>query len=108
VSKSCLVDTNVLLRFFTGEPPDMAERARAIVVDADSGKFQIEIPSLIVAETIYTLESFYEVPKADVCEKLLVFLRSRGIAPQEPEIMLDGGHWGHISTFNNSPGNVKG
>ena len=89
MSKSCLVDTNVLLRFFTGEPPDMAERARAIVVDADSGKFQIEIPSLIVAETIYTLESFYEVPKADVCEKLLVFLRSRGIAPQEPEIMLD-------------------
>jgi len=89
VSKSCLVDTNILLRFFTGDPPEMAERARAIVADADSGKLQLEIPALIVAETLYTLESFYEMRKADVCEKLLVFLRSRGIAPREPEIVLD-------------------
>ena len=89
MSKSCLVDTNILLRFFTGDPPEMAERARAIVADADSGKLQLEIPALIVAETLYALESFYEMPKADVCEKLLVFLRSRGIAPQEPEIVLD-------------------
>ena len=89
MSKSCLVDTNILLRFFTGDPPEMAQRARSIVADADSGKLQLEIPSLILAETLYTLESFYEMPKADVCEKLLVFLRSRGIAPQEPEIVLD-------------------
>jgi len=89
VSKSCLVDTNILLRFFTGDPPEMAERARAIVADADRGKLQLEIPALIVAETLYTLESFYEMPKADVCEKLLVFLRSRGIATREPEIVLD-------------------
>ncbi len=89
MSKSCLVDTNILLRFFTGAPPEMAERARAIVADADSGKLQLEIPTLIVAETLYTLESFYEMPKADVCEKLLVFLRSRGIATREPEIVLD-------------------
>jgi predicted nucleic acid-binding protein len=89
MSKSCLVDTNILLRFFTGDPPEMAERARAIIADADSGKLQLEIPALIVAETVYTLESFYEMPKADVCEKLLVFVRSRGIAPQEPEIIVD-------------------
>lgn len=89
MSKSCLVDTNILLRFFTGDPPEMAQRARAIVAEADRGKLQLEIPSLIVAETLYTLESFYEMPKADVCEKLSVFLRSRGIAPQEPEIVLD-------------------
>jgi uncharacterized protein len=89
MSKSCLVDTNILLRFFTGDPPAMAERARAIVADADSGKVQLEIPSLIVAETLYTLESFYEMPRTDVCETLLVFLRGRGIAPQEPEIVLD-------------------
>jgi predicted nucleic acid-binding protein len=89
VSKSCLVDTNILLRFFTGDPPEMAERARALIEQADSGKLQIEIPALIVAETIYTLESFYEMPRADVCEKLLVFLRSRGISPHEPDIVVD-------------------
>lgn len=89
MSKPCLVDTNVLLRFFTGEPPRMAERARALVAQADSGKIVLEIPSLIVAETIYTLESFYQMPKDEVCEKLILFLRSRGISAQEPEIIRD-------------------
>ena len=89
MSKPCLVDTNVLVRFFTGQPPDMAERARALVAQADAGKTILQIPSLIVAETIYTLELFYEMPKADVCEKMLAFLRSRGIATLEPTIISD-------------------
>jgi predicted nucleic acid-binding protein len=89
VSKPCLLDTNVLVRFFTGQPPDMAERARALIAQADSGKLLLQIPSLIVAETIYTLESFYEMPKAGICEKMLAFLRSRGIAPLEPDIITD-------------------
>lgn len=89
MSKFALVDTNILLRFFTGEPPALAERARDLIQQADSGKLQLEIPSVIIAETVYTLDSFYEMPKGEVCEKLLVFLRSRGIAPQEPEIILN-------------------
>ena len=67
----------------------MAERARVLVAQADSGKIALQVPSLIVAETVYTLESFYEMPKAEICDKLSVFLRSRGIAPLEPEIILD-------------------
>ncbi|MFO1501424.1 MAG: PIN domain-containing protein [Verrucomicrobiota bacterium] len=89
MSRACLVDTNVLVRFFTGDPPDMAERARALVAQADAGKLRLEIPSLIVAETVYTLESFYEMPKAEVCENLHTFLRSRGISPREPDVILD-------------------
>ena len=89
MSKACLLDTNVLVRFFTGEPPEMAERARALAAQADSGKLELQIPSLIVVETVYTLESFYEMPKSEICEKLDIFLRSRGIAPLEPEIILD-------------------
>lgn len=89
MSKPCLLDTNVLVRFFTGRPPDMAERARALVAQADTGKLVLQVPSLIVAETLYTLESFYEMPKADVCARLLAFLRSRGIAPLEPDLITD-------------------
>lgn len=89
MSKACLLDANVLVRFFTGQPPDLAERARALVAQADAGKASLQIPALIVAETVYTLESFYEMPKAAVCEKLSAFLRSRGIAPLEPGIIAD-------------------
>ena len=67
----------------------MAERARALVAQADSGKIELQVPSLIVAEAVYTLESFYEMPKTEICQKLSIFLRSRGIAPLEPDIILD-------------------
>lgn len=87
--RSALVDTNVLVRFFTGDPPKMAERAKTLVAQADAGKIELLVPSLIVAETIYALESFYEMPKTDVCDKLQAFLRSRGISPLEPAIILD-------------------
>ena len=89
MNKPCLLDTNVLVRFFTGQPPEMAERACTLITQADTGKLILHISSLIVAETIYTLETFYEMPKADVCEKMLSFLRSRGIAPLEPDIITD-------------------
>jgi hypothetical protein len=39
VNRSCLVDTNVLVWFFTGQPPAMAKRARAMVAQADAGKW---------------------------------------------------------------------
>lgn len=89
MTRRCLVDTNVLVRFFTGDPPEMAERARTLIAQADAAKLELLVPSLIVAETVYTLESFYEMPKNSVCEKLQTFLRSRGISPLEPEIILN-------------------
>ena len=79
MSKRCLVDTNVLLRFLTGEPPQLAHRARAIVARADSGTLELEIAPLVLAETIFTLLSFYELPKADICNHLIAFLQSRGV-----------------------------
>ena len=47
-----LVDTNVLVRFFTGQPPDMAAKAKALVAEADAGDVVLEVLPIIVAETI--------------------------------------------------------
>lgn len=84
-----LIDTNVLLRFFTGEPLEFAQQARAIIANADSGAVLLEIHPLVLAETIYTLESFYKMPKSDVCDRLSIFLQSRGIVAADEEVMLD-------------------
>jgi predicted nucleic acid-binding protein len=44
---------------------------------------------VIVAETIYTLESYYELQRKAVAEKLLAFLQSRGIETTEPVRIAD-------------------
>ncbi len=59
-----LVDTNVLIRHLTGDPPDLASQATAYLTKNET----LVLPDLILAEVVYVLESFYEVPRNRVAE----------------------------------------
>ncbi len=61
---SAFLDTNVLIRHLTGDPPAQARRATAFLEQAD----ELLVPDLIVAEVVYVLESFYEVKPKRVAE----------------------------------------
>jgi predicted nucleic acid-binding protein len=61
-SVTAFVDTNVLVRHLTGDPPDQAARASAFLVAADV----LLLPDLILAETAHVLESFYQAPREQV------------------------------------------
>jgi predicted nucleic acid-binding protein len=63
-SLTAFVDTNVLVRHLTGDPPDMARRATALLA---SGELLL-LTDLVLAECVYVLESFYEVPRPRVAE----------------------------------------
>jgi len=84
-----LVDTNVLVRFFSGEPPDMAARSRRLVERADAGEIVLVVVPVILAETFYTLESFYELDGKLVAARLVSFLNCRGIDALEKGRLLD-------------------
>lgn len=58
------LDTNVLIRHLTGDPPGQARQATAFLERAD----ELLLPDLIVAEVVYVLESFYEVERRRVAE----------------------------------------
>lgn len=59
-----LVDTNVLIRHLTGDPPGQARRATAFLAEASA----LVCPDLVVAEVVYVLESFYGVGRAELAE----------------------------------------
>lgn len=61
---SSFVDTNVLIRHLTGDPPEMAARATAALAAAE----ELLLADLVVAECVYVLESFYEVERGRVAE----------------------------------------
>jgi predicted nucleic acid-binding protein len=63
---TAFVDTNVLIRHLTGEPPAQARRATAFLERAD----ELLLADLVAAEVIYVLESFYELERARVAELL--------------------------------------
>jgi predicted nucleic acid-binding protein len=84
-----LVDTNVLVRFFTGQPPDMAAKAKRLIAQADAGDVVLEVLPVTAAETLYTLESYYEMDRKAVASSLRTFLQSRGIKAHERDRVLD-------------------
>jgi predicted nucleic acid-binding protein len=61
---SAFVDTNVLVRHLTGDPPEQAARATAFLAAAD----ELLLADLVVAELVYVLESFYDQPRDSVAE----------------------------------------
>ncbi|HSV64746.1 MAG TPA: PIN domain-containing protein [Mycobacteriales bacterium] len=63
---SAFLDTNIIIRHLTGDPPKMARQATAFLADAD----ELLLTDLIVAETVYVLESFYDVPREKVADLL--------------------------------------
>lgn len=66
------VDTNVLVRYLTGEPPAHAERATVQLEGPD----EISVAPHILAETFYVLTSFYRV-KIEVAVDALLLLLGR-------------------------------
>jgi predicted nucleic acid-binding protein len=84
-----LVDTNVLVRFFSGDPPGMAQKARNLVSQADSGHVTLVVLPIILAEVVYTFESFYKMDRRRVAEHLLAFIQCRGIEAVETDRVRD-------------------
>ena len=78
-----LVDANILVRFFTGEPPEMAEKVYRLVEKADRGEVVLVVFPVILLEAFYTLKSYYEMPQKEIAEKLSAFIQSRGVEAVE-------------------------
>jgi predicted nucleic acid-binding protein len=83
-----LVDTNVLLRFFCGEPVDQAAKAKRLIAQADRGEITLMVTPVVLAETFYTLQSFYQMNSKTIAEKLGLFLNCKGIDADDKDALL--------------------
>ncbi len=73
------VDANILLRFFTGEPPDLAQRAFRLIQKAESGEVTLRLSPIVVAEVVWVLSSFYKYSHVQIAEVLLPLVVAEGI-----------------------------
>ncbi len=65
---TALIDTNVLVRHFTGEPPDQARRATAFLRAA--APRELVLVDLVAAELVFVLQSVYGQSRARVAQLL--------------------------------------
>ena len=77
------VDTNVLIRHLTGDPPDQAAAASRYLAAAD----ELLLEDLIVAEVAYVLESVYKASRADIARTMRAILGFPAVRTADPELL---------------------
>ena len=81
---SAFVDTNILVRHLTGDPPEMAARTtRFLATERD-----LLVTDLVVAETVYVLESFYKAPRDQVAEAMRSLISFDSIVVVDSALLL--------------------
>jgi predicted nucleic acid-binding protein len=81
---SAFVDTNVLIRYLTGDPPPMADRAGAYLRQ-ESG---LLLTDIVVAETVFVLESYYGAPRAPIAAAIRSLLALSSVAVVDSAVLL--------------------
>jgi len=87
-SKSIVViDTNLLVRYLTDDEPQKAKAVDTFLNRASKGELKILIPSVVVAELVWVLESFYKLAAAEITELVESILNTPGVDIQDKSII---------------------
>jgi predicted nucleic acid-binding protein len=77
------IDANLILRFLTKQPQDLAERSLRFIQRAEQGEITLQITPLVIAEVVWVLGSFYRYPRPEIAQTLIPFLGTDGLVVQE-------------------------
>lgn len=84
-----LVDTNILLRYLMNDEPEHAAAAKRLFDRLKTGEITLYIPFITIAETVFILQSYYEINRADIGRELLKILNARGVVLTCPAWIID-------------------
>jgi predicted nucleic-acid-binding protein len=86
-------DTNIFLRYLTNDVPDQADAVEALLGRAAAGDLVLVTNSLVVAEIVWTLESFYHLSREEIQEKVIAILGTHGVEVSDTEVILQAILW---------------
>jgi predicted nucleic acid-binding protein len=72
---AAFLDTSVIVRYLTDDPPPMAEAAARLI----EGDEPLVLSEVILAETAYVLTAVYDIPRAAAVDALSAFIQRRNI-----------------------------
>ena len=81
---SAFLDTNVVVRHLTGDPPDAAARATEYL----RSETELLLADLVAAETVYVLESYYETPRGQVSLAVRSLIAFESVVCVDPALLL--------------------
>ena len=81
-------DANILLRFLTGEPPEMSSRSERLLQHARRGEIRLKVHPVVVAETVWVLQSFYGHSREGIADALVPLLTEHGLKVEGSSVVV--------------------
>ena len=78
------VDTNVVVRYLTGDDPGQAARARAVI---DAGN--VFVSTTVLLESEWVLRSVYGLSRTEVAAALRAFAGLPGLSVESPAVLSE-------------------
>ena len=85
--KEIYIDANVFLRFVLWDPPELAEEAGKFFKSSIEGRCKLITSDLVIAEIVWTLESFYEKSKAQIVEFIQGILSTPNLTVENADLV---------------------
>ena len=74
------LDTNVLVRYLTGDDPEKAKASFALLLRVERGEEAVMTSDIVIAETVYVLQSrTYGMPRERIRDLMEPIIESRGL-----------------------------
>lgn len=75
------IDTNVLVRLVTGDEPDQVALAEEFIAGA-------WVSHLVLAETVWVLDTVYERTSAQILPSIQMLLDHKDLSLQDPDVVM--------------------
>jgi len=89
MTKTIIVDANVIIRFLLNDHPKLSPQAISIFSQAQKKLIKVYLDEVILAEVIWTLSSFYKIKKANLTENIEKFLSQDWVVSKKKDLMLN-------------------
>ena len=89
MGNTLLLDTNVLVRFLTNDDPHKAHRCEKLFRQATKGDVTFRLSDVCLAELVWTLESYYQLERKDIADKITAVLNTDGFEVDNETLWLD-------------------
>lgn len=81
------VDTNIFLRYLTQDVPAQARAVDRLLAEAEQGKRKLHTSVLTIAEIVWTLESYYELGKEEIRDRVVGILNTPGLEVESGDLV---------------------
>lgn len=86
-TKRIVIDTNMLIRYLVNDDIRKAQIVDTLLKKAGRGDVHILMPSIVVAELVWVLESFYRMEAAEIADLVDSILNTPGLTVQDDSIV---------------------